>query len=444
MTEIILIAIIVIQVLIFILLLFVSRKKDSHELKILLENTEKGIQKVEQSAREEISGIRGEMNKSAKDNREELFNSFRNFNDIISNKIGDVTGLQKDSLDRFSVQLKDLTEMNIKNLENMRSTIENNLKEIQKDSSEKLEKMRQTVDEKLHDTLEKRLGDSFRQVSERLEQVHKGLGEMQNLATGVGKLEKVLSNVKTRGVLGEYQLATLLEQILTPDQYSKNVKTKPEGNNFVEFAIKFPGKRGNEDFIWMPVDSKFPTEDYQSLVDAYEKTDIKVIEEKKKSLYGRLKSSAKDIYEKYIEPPFTTDFGIMFLPFEGLYAEAMREPGLFETVQREYKVVITGPSTLAALLNSLQMGFRTLAIEKRSGEVWELLGAVKTEFKNFGDVLDKTKKKLEQASSDIERAGTRSRAIERKLRDVQELPQSDSVKLLGDSMEVEEEPEDVI
>lgn len=443
MTDILLIAIIVIQVLIFIVLLFVSRKKDSHELKILLENIEKDIQKVEQSAREEISGIRTEMNKSAKDNREELFNSFRNFNEIISNKIGDVTGLQKDSLDRFSVQLKDLTEMNIKNLENMRSTIENNLKEIQKDSSEKLEKMRQTVDEKLHDTLEKRLGDSFKQVSERLEQVHKGLGEMQNLATGVGKLEKVLSNVKTRGVLGEYQLATLLEQILTPDQYSKNVKTRPEGNNFVEFAIKFPGKRGNEDFIWMPVDSKFPTEDYQSLVDAYEKTDIKVIEEKKKSLYGRLKSSAKDIYEKYIEPPFTTDFGIMFLPFEGLYAEAMREPGLFETVQREYKVVITGPSTLAALLNSLQMGFRTLAIEKRSGEVWELLGAVKTEFRNFGDVLDKTKKKLEQASSDIEKAGTRSRAIERKLRDVQELPQSDSVKLLGDSMEVEEESEDV-
>lgn len=438
MTDILLIAIIVIQVLIFIVLLFVSRKKDSHELKILLENTEKDIQKVEQSAREEISGIRTEMNKSAKDNREELFNSFRNFNDIISNKIGDVTGLQKDSLDRFSVQLKDLTEMNIKNLENMRNTIENNLKEIQKDSSEKLEKMRQTVDEKLHDTLEKRLGDSFKQVSERLEQVHKGLGEMQNLATGVGKLEKVLSNVKTRGVLGEYQLATLLEQILTSEQYSKNVKTKPEGNNFVEFAIKFPGKRGNEDFIWMPVDSKFPTEDYQSLVDAYEKADIKVIEEKKKSLYGRLKSSAKDIYEKYIEPPFTTDFGIMFLPFEGLYAEAMREPGLFETVQREYKVVITGPSTLAALLNSLQMGFRTLAIEKRSGEVWELLGAVKTEFRNFGDVLDKTKKKLEQASSDIEKAGTRSRAIERKLRDVQELPQSDSVKLLGDSMEVEE------
>lgn len=443
MTDIILIAVIVIQVIIFILLIIGSRKNDSGELKILLENTEKDIQKVEHSMREEISGIRGEMSKSAKDNREELFNSFKNFNDIISNKIGDVTGLQKDSLDRFSVQLKDLTEMNIKNLENMRNTIENNLKEIQKDSSEKLEKMRQTVDEKLHDTLEKRLGDSFKQVSERLEQVHKGLGEMQNLATGVGKLEKVLSNVKTRGVLGEYQLGTLLEQILTPDQYSKNVKTRPEGNNFVEFAIKFPGKRGIDDFIWMPVDSKFPTEDYQSLIDAYEKADIKVIEEKKKSLYGRLKSSAKDIHDKYIEPPFTTDFGIMFLPFEGLYAEAMREPGLFETIQREYKVVITGPSTLAALMNSLQMGFRTLAIEKRSGEVWELLGAVKTEFRNFGDVLDKTKKKLEQASSDIEKAGTRSRAIERKLRDVQELPQSDSVKLLGDSPEIDEETEDV-
>lgn len=443
MTDIIVIAVIIIQIIILILLILNGRKKDSEDIKMLLEITDKNIQKVEQSTREEISRVREEAGRTAQGDRQEVAQSFKNLSDILSNKIGDVTSLQKNHLDTFSKQLTDLTGINMKNLENMRMTIGNNLKEIQKDSSEKLEKMRQTVDEKLHDTLEKRLGDSFKQVSERLELVHKGLGEMQNLATGVGKLEKVLSNVKTRGVLGEYQLATLLEQILTPDQYSKNVKTKTEGNNFVEFAIKFPGKRGNEDFIWMPVDSKFPTEDYQSLVDAYEKADIKVIEEKKKSLYGRLKSSAKDIFEKYIEPPGTTDFGIMFLPFEGLYAEAMREPGLFETVQREYKVVITGPSTLAALLNSLQMGFRTLAIEKRSGEVWELLGAVKTEFRNFGDVLDKTKKKLEQASSDIEKAGKRSRTIERKLRDVQELPQSDSVKLLGDSMENEEESGDV-
>jgi DNA recombination protein RmuC len=443
MTDIILFAVIIIQIVIIIIVLLNGRNKNTDELKLLIENADRSIQKSEQSMREEIARVREESGRTAQGNREELSLSFKSLSEILSGKIADVTSLQKNHLDTFSRQLTDLTEINMKNLENMRKTIENNLKEIQKDNSEKLEKMRQTVDEKLHDTLEKRLGDSFRQVSERLEQVHKGLGEMQNLATGVGKLEKVLSNVKTRGVLGEYQLGTLLEQILTPEQYSKNVKTKSEGNYFVEFAIKFPGKRGIDDFIWMPVDSKFPTEDYQSLLDAYEKADIKVIEEKKKSLYGRIKSSAKDIYEKYIEPPNTTDFGIMFLPFEGLYAEAMREPGLFETVQREYKVVITGPSTLAALLNSLQMGFRTLAIEKRSGEVWELLGAVKTEFKNFGDVLDKTKKKLEQASSDIERAGTRSRAIERKLRDVQELPQSDSIKLLGDSMEIDEEPEDV-
>jgi len=431
MNEIILTAIIIIQIIILVMIFRRRSKDNSGEIKYLIENTDKNIQRIEQSTREEISKIRDELNSSSKNNREELMNSFGNFNRIISDKIGEVTGLQKDSLNRFSEQLKGLTDTNMRNLENMRQTIESNLKEMQRDNGEKLEKMRQTVDEKLHNTLEKRLGESFKLVSDRLEQVHKGLGEMQTLATGVGKLEKVLSNVKTRGVLGEYQLETLLEQILTPDQYSRNVKTKSTGNNFVEFAIKFPGKMGNEEYIWMPVDSKFPIEDYQILIDAYEKTDMTTVEEKKKSLINRIKSSAKDIYEKYIDPPGTTDFGIMFLPIEGLYAEVLREPGIMEYLQRNYKVVMTGPSTLAAFLNSLRMGFSTLAIEKRASDIWELLGAVKTEFKNFGDILDKTKKKLDEASNVIDTAGRKSRQIEKKLKDVQELPKGKSGSIVN-------------
>jgi DNA recombination protein RmuC len=268
-------------------------------------------------------------------------------------------------------------------------------------------------------------------VSERLEAVHKGLGDMQQLATGVGDLKRVLTNVKSRGVLGEYQLESILEQILTIDQYGRNVKTKEGSNALVEFAIKLPGRGDKDKAVWLPVDSKFPKEDFEALMDAYDQANPDLVEEIRKNFIKGIRKCALDINSKYVDPPNTTDFAILFLPFESLYAEVLRTPGLFESIQREHKIIITGPTTLSALLNSLQMGFRTLAIEKRSGEVWQLLGAVKTEFGNFGGILEKTQKKLQEASNVIEQAGVRSRAIEKKLRAVQELPKDDAVALLG-------------
>ncbi|MGZ5136088.1 MAG: DNA recombination protein RmuC, partial [Flavitalea sp.] len=294
----------------------------------------------------------------------------------------------------------------------------------------KLDEMRATVDEKLQKTLETRLGESFKLVSERLEAVHKGLGDMQQLATGVGDLKKVLTNVKTRGVLGEYQLENLLEQLFTPEQYSKNVKTKSGSNALVEFAIKMPGRE--EGTVWLPIDSKFPKEDYEFLMNAYDNGTPELIEESRKNFVRGIKKCATDICSKYIDPPNTTDFAILFLPFESLYAEVLRTPGLFESIQRECKINIAGPTTLSAFLSSLQMGFRTLAIERRTSEVWHLLGAVKTQFGLFGNILEKTQRKLKEASSSIDDAGQRSRVIERKLRDVQALPQAESVMLLGE------------
>jgi DNA recombination protein RmuC len=294
--------------------------------------------------------------------------------------------------------------------------------------------MRATVDEKLQKTLEVRLGESFRQVSERLEAVHKGLGDMQQLATGVGDLKKVLTNVKSRGVLGEYQLENLLEQLFTPDQYSKNVKTKAGSSAMVEFALKLPGK--SDQNLWLPVDSKFPKEDFEHLINAYDSGSTELIEECRKDFVKGIKKSANDICTKYIDPPNTTDFAILFLPFESLYAEVLRTPGLFETIQREYKITIAGPTTLSAFLSSLQMGFRTLAIEKRSSEVWQLLGAVKTEFSLFGGILDKTQKKLQEVSNVMDSARQRSRVIEKKLKSVEELPNQEAVLLLGDTSEL--------
>jgi DNA recombination protein RmuC len=346
--------------------------------------------------------------------------------------------VQKDQLDSFSQQLMAMTKLNEEKLNAMRKTMGDQLQAMQADNTQKLEQMRATVDEKLHSTLEKRLGESFKQVSERLEQVYKGLGEMRNLATGVGDLKKVLTNVKTRGTWGEIRLSHVLEQILTPDQYDVNVATKKNSNERVEFAIKLPGQdQDHEKIVWMPIDSKFPQEDYQRLLDAQEAADKEQAERSIKNLETRIKAEAKYIKEKYLDPPNTTDFGIMFLPIEGLYAEVLRRPGLCDTLQREYRIVVTGPTTLAALLNSLQMGFRTLAIEKRSSEVWELLGAVKTEFGKFGAVLAKTKKKLQEASHTIDKAEVRTRAIERKLSKVQEVPQQNAVPLIEGSQEQE-------
>ena len=319
-------------------------------------------------------------------------------------------------------------------LDSLTRSITASLQEIQAGNERKLEQMRQTVDEKLQSTLEVRLSESFRQVSERLEQVHKGLGEMQSLAVGVGDLKRVLSNVKTRGLWGEVQLGALLQELMTPDQYECNVATRGTLER-VEFAIRLPGRDRGMPPVWLPIDAKFPVEDYRRLVEASERGDADAVDQAAKQLESRIKSCARDIAVKYIEPPLTTDFAILFLPIEGLYAEAVRRPGLAEMLQAEFRVILSGPSTLAALLNSLQMGFRTLAIQQRSSEVWELLAAVKSEISRYAGLLGQVRKKLEDAQSTIEKAETRSRSIERKLRDVETvdevgvLPEPDGVTL---------------
>jgi DNA recombination protein RmuC len=318
-----------------------------------------------------------------------------------------------------------LTEATEHKLDTLRDKIDQRLLQLQTENTAQLEKMRVTVDEKLQGTLEKRLGESFKQVSERLELVHKGLGEMQHLATGVGDLKKVLTNVKTRGMWGEVQLGAILSEILSHQQYAENVRVNPNTSEVVEFAVRLPGRGASESELWLPIDAKFPIEDYQRFVAAQEQADLESMEEARKSLEARIKQCAKDISSKYIQPPHTTDFAIMFLPLEGLYAEVAQRRGLIETLQRDYRVVVNGPSNFAAFLNSLQMGFRTLAIEKRSSEVWALLGAVKNEFGKFGDTLDAVKKKLEAASNQMNTVSVRSRQIERKLKNVEVLPSAD-------------------
>lgn len=390
-------------ILLLILLIKASTKKTENlERSILL--FEKRLDTYELVLKDEFSR-----------NRKELDSLFTNFNLLVEKKLSGV----QDAVNTSARSNRDELKASILSFE---QKIEQRFFAIQKDNNEKLEKMRETVDEKLHKTLETRLGESFKLVSERLELVQKGLGEMQTLATGVGDLKKVLSNVKTKGVLGEYQLSALLEQLLTPAQYASNVRTKKSSLDQVEFAVKIPSKEDSSKIIWLPIDAKFPTEDYTRLMNAYEVGDLTEIETSIKSLRIKIISFAKDIYSKYIDPPYTTDFALMFLPFEGLFAEVLRIPGLFEEVQRLYKITITGPTTISAFLSSLQMGFKSLAVEKRTSEIWDLLGAVKTEFGKFGEVLEKTKQKLDQASKEIENAGTRSRAIERKLKNVESLP----------------------
>jgi DNA recombination protein RmuC len=333
--------------------------------------------------------------------------------------------------DGLGEQIKALAEGNERRLGEVRLAVEQKLAALQEGNEKKLDQMRATVDEKLHATLEQRLGESFKQVADRLEQVHKGLGDMQNLARDVGSLNRVLTNVKTRGVFGEVQLAGLLEQVFTPEQYGANVETVPGSNARVEFAIRLPGRRDDGVPLWLPIDAKFPREDYERLLDAQDRADPVAAEAAAKAIEMRLRTEAKTIREKYIAAPYTTDFGILFVPTEGLYAEALRRPGLVEGLQREYRITLAGPTTLLATLSSLQMGFRTLALEKRSAEVWEVLGAVKTEFGKFGDVLAKTKKKLEEASNTIGDAETRTRAMTRKLKTVETMPEHQAQALLG-------------
>lgn len=345
--------------------------------------------------------------------------------------------------DGVAEQLRTLTESNDRRLLEVRQTVEVRLQSLQTDNEKKLEQMRQTVDEKLHATLETRLGESFKQVAERLDQVHKGLGEMQRLASDVGSLNRVLSNVKTRGIFGEVQLAGLLEQVFTLEQYAVNVETVPGSGARVEFAIRMPGRGGPDAApLWLPIDAKFPREDYERLLEAQDRADAVGVEQAAKGLEARLRLEARAIRDKYIAPPHTADFGILFVPTEGLYAEALRRPGLVEAMQRECRVMLAGPTTLLATLNSLQMGFRTLALEKRSSEVWQVLGAVKNEFGKFGDVLAKTKKKLEEASNNISSVETRTRVMGKALKAVEAMPETQAQALLpGDSLDIDESSE---
>jgi DNA recombination protein RmuC len=332
--------------------------------------------------------------------------------------------------DAIGEQLRGLSEASERRLVEVRNVVDQRLTAMQLGNEQKLEQMRATVDEKLQATLEQRLGDSFKQVADRLEQVHRGLGEMQLLAKDVGSLNRVLNNVKTRGIFGEVQLAGLLEQVFTPDQYAANVETVPGSGARVEFAIKLPGRRADGAPLWLPIDAKFPREDHERLLDAQERADLAGAELAARAIEQRLRLEARTIATKYLAPPHTTDFAILFVPTEGLYAEALRRPGLVEGMQREHKVMLAGPTTLLATLNSLQMGFRTLALERRSAEVWEVLGAVKTEFAKFGDVLAATKKKLDEASNTIDRAQTRTRVMTRALKAVESLPENDALRLL--------------
>jgi DNA recombination protein RmuC len=398
-----------------------------------IEDIDKSVYKLEKAFRDEISRNREESRKGEKEGRIELNLQIQRLSEAILVRMSEIANLQKNQLDIYSNTI----EKALKSFENQFSKSVNEFNNLQKEkfgelsqkqgeliksTEDKLEKMRETVDEKLQSTLEKRLGESFKLVSERLEVVHKGLGEMQTLAMGVGDLKKVLSNVKTRGTLGEIQLGRILDQILTKDQYDINVATKKGSRDNVEFAIRLPGKDKSSDVVYLPVDSKFPLDMYHNLVDAYDTGEQSLIEEGYKKLEVAIKKSAKDIRDKYIDPPYTTDFAIMFLPIEGLYAEVVKRTNLVEILQREYKINITGPTTLAALLNSLQMGFRTLAIEKRSSEVWNVLGAVKTEFGKFEEVLKSTQKKLNQASTDLDKlVGTRTKQINKRLMSVESL-----------------------
>lgn len=426
--------------------------------------------RFEQAARE----LRTDLQDSARGTRQELSQSLALFQQSLVTQQGDAVRTQNEQIDTLRTQLATMQQMVAQSLQQatqslaqhtqaaqegthaallrareaqdaalkrfadafgeqvqgIRATVEQRLAAIQADNEKQLEQMRATVDEKLHATLEQRLGDSFRQVAERLEQVHRGLGEMQGLAKDVGSLNRVLTNVKTRGNFGEVQLGALLEEVFTPDQYGRNVETVPGSNARVDFALRLPGRRHDGEPMWLPIDAKFPREDYERLLEAQEQADAGAAEAAARAIETRLRLEARNIREKYVAPPHTAEFAILFVPTEGLYAEALRRPGLVESLQRDHRVMVAGPTTLLATLNSLQMGFRTLALEKRSAEVWEVLGAVKVEFAKFGDVLAKTKKKLDEASNTIEEAQKRSRVMTRKLKSVEELSAERAQELL--------------
>ena len=433
----------VIVIILLIVNIYISIKPQGVDMRPVQRDMEQKLISVEKALREEFTVNREESRKNEQSNRTEIGSSIEKLSATILSNMIELSNLQKNQFDTYSRTMeRTLDAFNY----NLRSSIDDLTKlqnekfvELTKSTEENLEKMRVTVDEKLQSTLERRLSESFKVVSERLEQVHKGLGEMQSLAAGVGDLKKVLSNTKTRGVLGEVQLERILEQFLSPEQYEKNVITKKGSRETVEFAIKLPGKDYDNKTVYLPLDAKFPLEVYNKLLDAYDLQNQAQIDAASKNLERFIKKSAKDIRDKYIDPPNTTDFGLMFLPTEGIYAEVLKNQSLVEFVQREYNINITGPTTLVALLNSLQMGFRSLAIEKHSSEVWKILGAVKTEFSKFETVLNSAQNKLNQASSEIDKlVGTRTRQINRKLKNVDKLSFDDTGFYLS-SEESEEE-----
>lgn len=395
-------------------------RRGGSELSSRLETLKNDSERIERVMREEQRAGRGELGQS-----------FEQFGGRVQKQLEIMNNQQRERIEDFARRLSQLSGDNERRLGDIRGTLEAQLKTLREDNGKQLEKMRATVDEKLQATLETRLGQSFKLVSERLEAVQRGLGEMQSLATGVGDLKRVLTNVKTRGTFGEVQLGALLEQLLTRDQYDSNVATVAGSVERVEFAVRLPGANRDEQ-VWLPIDAKFPHEDYERLLDAQERADTEAASIASAALERRVRDEAKAIRAKYVAPPQTTEFAILFLPTEGLYAEVIRRPGLFETLQREHRVTVAGPTTLSALLNSLQMGFRTLAIEKRSSEVWQLLGAVKSEFGKFAGILEKAEKQIGTVGRSIGEAGRKTRTIERRLRDVESLSSRETDKLLGE------------
>jgi DNA recombination protein RmuC len=422
------------------------------ELLLAVQTSAKGsLERIEGLERE----LRREMTESSRSGRQELTQNLATFqlalvqqgaeatrtqNSQIDAFGQQLTLLQKTSSDTLSLQLSGLSESNARRLSEVRETLEKQLLQLQTTNAAKLDEMRATVDEKLQATLQARLGESFKQVADRLEQVHKGLGEMQTLAQGVGDLKHLLTNVKTRGIFGEAQLASLLEQVFVADQYAAQVATRPGSKNVVDFAIKLPGKSEHGEPLWLPIDAKFPNEDYERLLDAQGRADAPAAEAAGKALEVRIRLEAKSIADKYVEPPHTTDFAILFLPTEGLYAEVLRRPGLMQALQRDHRITLAGPTTLLAMLSSLQMGFRTLALEKRSSEVWQVLGAVKTEFGKFGDVLAKVKSQTETVLKTLDGAEVRSRAMGRALKKVEALPETEVLALIPMDKDFDSDP----
>jgi DNA recombination protein RmuC len=389
--------------------------------------------------------LRREISESARGTRGELLQTLATFQQAVVRQAAEATRTQNTQIDAFAQQLallqktlndtlagqlSALSESNVRRLAEVRQTLENQLNALQQTNAAKLEEMRKTVDEKLQTTLEARLGESFRQVAERLEQVHHGLGQMQTLAQGVGDLQRVLTNVKTRGMFGEVQLEALLEQVLTPEQYGKQVETKPRSNQRVDFAVRFPGRNADGAPVWLPIDAKFPREDYERLLEAHDRADHAGIDSAGRALEVRIREEARSICENYLCPPQTTDFAILFLPIESLYAEVLRRPGLMDRIQRDYRVTLAGPTTLLAMLNSLHMGFRTLALEQQASEVWKVLGAVKTEFERYGEWVARIKEQVQKAADTLDKADTRTKQMRRALKVVEALPEAEAQALL--------------